>query len=58
MIKLVNKLSQQRGITIDYSPIEGADHYFTDHIEELEEICEAYLNKRLKPAERPLAMVR
>ena len=28
------------------------------HMGELEEICEAYLNKRLKPAERPLAMAR
>ena len=39
-------------------PIEGADHFFTDHIEEFEEICEAYLDKRLKPAERPMALAR
>ena len=58
VVKLVNKLSQQRGITIDYSPIEGADHYFSNHLEDLEEICEAYLNKRLKPTERPLALAR
>jgi uncharacterized protein len=58
VVKLVNKLSQQRGITIDYSCLEHADHYFTDHHEELDEICEAYLNKRLKPVERPLALAR
>ena len=58
VVKLVNKLSQQRGITIDYSCLEHADHYFTDHHEELEEICEAYLDKRLKPSERPMAMAR
>ena len=57
-MKLVNKLSQQRGITIDYNCLEHADHYFTDHLEELEEICEAYLDKRLKPVERPLALAR
>ena len=58
VVKLVNKLSQQRGITIDYNCLEHADHYFNDHIEELEEICEAYLDKRLKPVERPLALAR
>ena len=40
------------------SCLEGADHFFTDHHEELEAICEAYLDKRLKPAERPMAMAR
>jgi alpha/beta superfamily hydrolase len=58
VVKLVNKLSQQRGITIDYSCIEGADHYFSDHLDELQEICEAYLDKRLKPSERPMALAR
>ena len=53
--KLVNKLSQQRGITIDYRRIEGSDHFFTDHMSELDAICEAYLDKRLKPgAETPI----
>lgn len=58
VVKLVNKLSQQRGIVIDYSCLEHADHYFTDHHEELDAICEAYLDKRLKPTERPMAMAR
>lgn len=58
VVKLVNKLSQQRGITIDYSCLEGADHYFSHHHEDLEEICEAYLDKRLKPADRPMALAR
>ena len=51
--KLVNKLSQQRGITIDFETIEGADHFFTKHLAELDSICEAYLDKRLKPAGEP-----
>jgi alpha/beta superfamily hydrolase len=58
VVKLVNKLSQQRGITIDYNCIDRADHYFGEHLAELEEICEAYLDKRLKPTERPLALAR
>lgn len=51
VVKLVNKLSQQRGIVIDYEAIEGADHHFGGHMPELEAICEAYLDKRLKPAD-------
>jgi alpha/beta superfamily hydrolase len=58
VVKLVTKLSQQRGITIDYNLVEGADHYFSEQMGELEQICEAYLDKRLKPADRPLAMAR
>ncbi|HMR32876.1 MAG TPA: alpha/beta hydrolase [Geminicoccaceae bacterium] len=48
--KLVNKLSQQRGITIDFETIEGADHFFNKHLAELDSIHEAYLDKRLKPS--------
>ncbi|MDX6748446.1 alpha/beta hydrolase [Geminicoccaceae bacterium 1502E] len=51
VVKLVNKLSQQRGIVIDYNAIDGADHHFAAQLQELEEICETYLDKRLKPAE-------
>ena len=38
--KLVNKLSQQRGITIDFETIEGADHFFNKHLAELDSIHE------------------
>lgn len=58
VVKLVNKLSQQRGITIDFQTIEGADHYFTNHFKEFETVCEAYLGKRLKPVGEPLALAR
>ncbi|MEN8196925.1 MAG: alpha/beta hydrolase [Pseudomonadota bacterium] len=33
--KLVQKLSSQRGITIDYRIIEGADHFFGGQMDEL-----------------------
>jgi len=58
VVKLVNKLSQQRGITIDFHVVEGADHFFNNHMDEFEAVCEAYLDKRLKPAEKQLAMAR
>ena len=58
VVKLVNKLSQQRGITIDFHVVEGADHFFNNHLAEFEAVCEAYLDKRLKPAEKQLAMAR
>ena len=58
VIKLVNKLSQQRGITIDFDAIEGADHFFADYLGEFEGICEAYLDKRLQPASDRVALAR
>ena len=56
--KLVTKLSQQRGIVIDYHAVESSDHFFTQHMDEFDQVCEAYLDKRLKPAERPMALAR
>jgi len=47
--KLVTKLSQQRGIAIDFHQVDQADHVFGKHLAELEELCESYLDKRLKP---------
>jgi alpha/beta superfamily hydrolase len=58
VVKLVNKLSQQRGITIDFHTIENCEHHFAGHMEEFEQVCEAYLDKRLKPASEHLALAR
>ncbi|MDJ0948474.1 MAG: alpha/beta hydrolase [Alphaproteobacteria bacterium] len=41
--KLVNKLSSQKDISIDYRPIEGANHFFADHTDELIQHVEDYL---------------
>lgn len=56
--KLVNKLSSQRGITIDYRVIPGASHFFSDHLELLNDHVEDYLDMTLlqRPAQQ-LAMV-
>ena len=58
VVKLVNKLSQQRGIVIDFDAIDGADHFFADYLAEFEGACEAYLDKRLQLATDRVALAR
>ncbi len=41
--KLVNKLSLQRGITIDYQKMSGADHFFTNQLGDLSKRVEHYV---------------
>ena len=45
--KLVDKLSQQRGISIDHNLIEGANHFFTDRIDDLMSGVNAHLDAAL-----------
>ena len=45
--KLVDKLSSQRGISIDYRVVPGADHFFRDQMEELSGHVDDYLLKAL-----------
>ncbi|WP_159712199.1 MULTISPECIES: alpha/beta hydrolase [Geminicoccus] len=45
--KLVNKLSQQRGITIDFDLIENADHSFSQHMDRFVGTCEHYMDRRM-----------
>ena len=46
--KLVQKLSQQRGIKIDFEVVPGADHFFGGHLEELGAAIERYLDAALR----------
>ena len=41
--KLVNKLSHQRDIKIDYRVVKGADHFFQNHMDELTAHIESYI---------------
>ena len=41
--KLVNKLSHQRGIKIDYRVVPGASHFFTEHLDQLATTVDSYL---------------
>jgi len=52
---LVEKLKTQKGIIIDQKIITGANHFFDSKIEPLMQSVTAYLDKRLKPAEKPSA---
>ncbi len=44
--KLAEKLQAQRAITVDYERIDGASHFFEDHMEQLVGTVNAYLDKR------------
>ncbi len=45
--KLAEKLAHQRGITVDYRVIDGANHFFHDRIDEFTEHVWDYLSLRL-----------
>ena len=45
--KLVDKLQHQRDIVIDYRVIQGASHFYQDHMDELNAELDRYLNKVL-----------
>lgn len=45
--ELVDKLKAQKGILITQNTMEDANHFFTEHNEELIEECGTYLDKRL-----------
>ncbi|MBV9523394.1 MAG: alpha/beta hydrolase [Alphaproteobacteria bacterium] len=45
--KLVNKLSHQRDIKIDYRIISGADHFFQNHLDQLAAHAETYIAANL-----------
>ena len=51
--KLVQKLSQQRGIKIDLEVIPDADHFFTGSLDQLVAAIDRYLDRALQP--RPQA---
>ncbi len=48
--KLAQKLQKQKNITIEYSTIEGSDHFFSNHLEILSNKVEEYLEKELNKA--------
>jgi alpha/beta superfamily hydrolase len=45
VVKLVEKLSQQRGITIDLETVPEADHFFQGHLDQLNAAVERYLDR-------------
>ena len=51
--KLVQKLSQQRGIKIDLELIPEADHFFGGHLDQLTAAVGSYVDHALAPAPEP-----
>jgi alpha/beta superfamily hydrolase len=47
---LVDKLKMQKGIVIDQTVIEGANHFFDQKVDELIDTCSGYLDRRLAMA--------
>ncbi|MEI7670238.1 MAG: alpha/beta hydrolase [Pseudomonadota bacterium] len=45
--KLATKLSNQKGANLEYKIVNGADHYYRNHIEDLNTITEEYIMKRI-----------
>ena len=48
--RVVAKLRTQKGIVIDYELVEGASHFFTDHVGEVERRVGAYVDRRMADA--------
>lgn len=48
--KLADKLSQQRGITVDYQTISGASHFYDNKLDEMTEAVGAYLDAAMEKA--------
>jgi uncharacterized protein len=46
---LVKKLSAQRGITITHHPIKAANHYFSEHLDEVSKTVDQYLMESMQP---------
>ncbi|HWA63036.1 MAG TPA: alpha/beta hydrolase [Caulobacteraceae bacterium] len=46
--RVVSKLRTQKGIVIDYDLVEGANHFWVDHLKDVERRVGAYLDKRIE----------
>jgi len=51
--RIVEKIRVQKGHKIYTHRIEGADHFYTDHLEEAMEVIEDYLDEHLDPKYSP-----
>jgi len=47
--ELARRLTAQRAIHVEYGLIEGANHLFEDHLDELGEVIDSYLDAALAP---------
>ncbi|MCF8481421.1 MAG: alpha/beta hydrolase [Rhodospirillum sp.] len=53
--KLATKLAQQKNITVDFKVLQGANHYFGDHLPQLAREVDRYLARAVGTASAPVA---
>lgn len=46
--KLVGKLAGQKHIKVDYQVVNGADHYYRNHLEQLNDALDGYIEERMQ----------
>lgn len=46
--KLVGKLAGQKHIKVDYQVVNGADHYYRNHLEQLNDALDGYIDERMQ----------
>ena len=52
-VNLVNKLHEQKGITITHTVVEGAGHFFEDpHMDPMIDTVKGYVRRRLTESSR------
>jgi len=47
--KLIDKLMHQRDIRIEYKIVKGADHFFQDHLEQVDQAIQDYVGAHHRP---------
>jgi alpha/beta superfamily hydrolase len=45
--KLVDKLNTQKGVSVDYRVVEGADHVFAEHADRVADAIEDYCGETI-----------
>jgi hypothetical protein len=51
--ELYEKLDKQRNSNVEYYPINGADHFFTKHLDNLKEAIDSYIKPRINSVSVP-----
>ena len=57
--RIVTRIRTQKNIKVDYKMVEGANHFYLNHLEQVEQIASKYLDDRLAaPPPPPLTRVK
>lgn len=52
---LIAKLAKQKDVIIDFQVLKGATHFYNEHLDELEQVTNAYLDRRIGEIEAAAA---